>query len=852
MKRFSPRAQKLLAVFAQDEGRKHRSDKLLPEHMLLALLKRSGSVGFAVLQFLKINFITFQLALEQSIPVNTTYISLPEILPSARLKVVLENAAVEAIALGADYIGTEHLVLASFKEEQSIAWHTLKRAGLTYEDVKNAIDAVILRVPSSAYELHVRYNKKNTVQSKHKQNSLLNEYSFDLTQKAEDGKLDPVIGREKEIQRMIQILSRRNKNNPILVGEPGVGKTAIVEGLALKIVSGKVPSGLKNKRLLTLDLASIVAGTKYRGEFEERLKKIMKEIRDDENIIIFIDELHTLIGAGGSEGAMDASNMFKPALSRGELQCIGATTLKEYRKYFERDAALERRFQLVQVLEPSLKESEDILRGIKSSYEEFHGVEYSDDVIETIVRYSHRYITERSLPDKAIDLLDEAGAMKKIKENIPPAFFQDIEEQINDLYTEKKRFVQAQDYEGAAAIRDTIQDLKDQLENQTSEWERDNKKYIVTHEDIGFVLSSVTGIPREQVTMEESNRLILMEKEIHKELIGQNEAVRSVSSAVRRSKAGVSSFKRPIGSFIFLGPTGVGKTLLAKRLAQFLFGSEDALIRVDMSDYMEKHNASRLVGAPPGYVGYQEGGFLTEKVRRNPYSVILLDEIEKAHADVFNILLQILEEGELRDNLGHLVNFRNTIIIMTSNAGVREISLENQLGFSAQNTGVLDYAGIKADALNELRKLMSPELINRIDDIIVFESLTNKEIAKILDIQLQELNSRLFEQGLSLKVQHKAREYLIEKGYNPSFGARPMRRLIQKEIEDVLADKIIAGECAHNDEIIVEYKRRGKKDETMALTLRIKKSPILIGSLISEVKNIDESVSAIQKEPFFS
>ena len=555
----------------------------------------------------------------------------------------------------------------------------------------------------------------------------------------------------------------------------------------------------------------------------------MKEIREQKNIILFIDELHTIVGAGGSEGSMDASNMLKPALSRGELQCIGATTLKEYRKYFEKDAALERRFQSILVGEPSVDESIEILEGIKSKYEQFHGVKYEDGLMEFIVKYSQRYITGRFLPDKAIDVLDEAGSVKKINSDSQPSEIEILEQQISDLTIQKQNLVQAQDYEKAATVRDEVLKLKAHLEQLKNSDSANQVEFcgVVTKKDVCDVISTMTGIPLDQLGEDESYRLINMENEIHKSVVGQDEAINLISSAIRRSRTGVSSLKRPMGSFIFLGPTGVGKTLLAKTLAKFLFGKEDSLVRIDMSDYMEKHNASRLVGAPPGYVGYDEGGFLTEKIRRNPYSVILLDEIEKAHPDVFNLLLQILEEGELKDNLGHTVNFKNTVIIMTSNAGVRQISNENRLGFSSDESSILDYSQIKSSAMAELKKIMSPELINRIDDIVVFNALSKAEISTILGLQISELASRLSEQHLSIQLTNKARDYLIENGYEPSMGARPMRRLIQREIEDVLAIKIINGECSKGDVVSVEFKNS-------KLQIKIKKNLALLETELDE------------------
>jgi len=817
MKGLSPRAQKLLTVDSQTEGRKKGSEQILPEHVLLSMIKNGDGMGFAVLQYLKINILSFQLSLEQTIPTHSHVHGFSEILPSRRLRTLLDTATVESRSMRRDYIGTEHLLLGAIREEQSITYHFFKQAGISIEDARSAVVAVGLTMKSSAYDEANQYqnsfnqsselNKMRQGEQSKKQtkDSMLEEFSRDLTYAARHNELDPVIGREKEIRRVEQILSRRTKNNPVLIGEPGVGKTAIVEGLALNISAGHVPAGLLNKRLLVLDLALVIAGTKYRGEFEERIKRIMKEIKQQKNIILFIDEIHTMIGAGGSEGSMDASNMIKPALSRGELQCIGATTNKEYRKYFEKDGALERRFQPVNVEEPSLEETRQILSGIKERYEKFHGVTYSEEVLDTIVKYSHRFITDRYLPDKAIDILDECGAVKKIDTQLKkrPELLETIEKKINRLSQEKVKFVQNQDYEAAASIRDELKQLRNEALRIGQENDENVHPVEITINDVGSIISDIAGIPAEQLSINETTRLSNMEKELHKTVVGQDEAVRLISSAIRRSRAGVSSVKRPLGSFIFLGPTGVGKTLLAKTLATFLFGSEESLIRVDMSDFMEKHNASRLVGAPPGYVGFEEGGTLTEQVRRRPYSVVLLDEVEKAHPDVFNLLLQILEEGELRDSIGHTVNFRNTVIIMTSNAGAREISYENTLGFGEKRSGLLEYEEIKLNATNELKKIMSPELLNRIDDVVVFNALSQDQVSKVLDLQIEELAERLKEQNISIKIGRAARNYLVEHGYEPQFGARPMRRLILREIEDPIALKIIEGACHPKDTVIV-------------------------------------------------
>jgi ATP-dependent Clp protease ATP-binding subunit ClpC len=601
-----------------------------------------------------------------------------------------------------------------------------------------------------------------------------------------------VVGRQKEISRAIRILARRTKNNPVLVGEPGVGKTAIVEGLAQLLSGDDAPAALTGKRVLSLDMGSVVAGTKYRGEFEERLKRIMKEISQAGNVVLFIDEIHTIIGAGGAEGTIDASNMLKPGLSRGDIQCIGATTLAEYHKHFEKDAALERRFQPILVEEPCRADTLEILKGIQKRYEEHHRVSYSAEAVEQAVKLAQRYISGRFMPDQAIDILDEAGAMRKLETSREPPEIAGIEAEILLLTEEKTALVSAQDYEHAAELRDRVQHLRAKLKIVRTAWEHASQAELVQvgEADIRRVVAELTGIPLQHLEEQESRRLLGIEDELHKTVIGQDDAVRRIANAVRRSRAGIAHPGRPMGIFIFLGPTGVGKTLLAKQLARYLFGAEESLVRIDMSDYMEKHNVSRMVGAPPGYVGYEEGGILTERIRRNPYRVVLFDEIEKAHRDVFNLLLQVMEEGELKDNLGHTVSFRDTVIIMTSNAGVREISRDSRLGFGA-GSGIMDIREIETQALAELRRLFNPEFLNRVDDVVVFHPLDMKQIGKIFDLQLGELAGRLAEQGYGLKVLPGARNLLIEKGWDPKFGGRPMRRTIQKELEDPLSTLIL-------------------------------------------------------------
>ncbi len=835
MKTFSPRAKRILMVLAQDEARKIGSKQLYPEHVLLAMLKLKDGIGYSVFSRLGLSVEKFQVLLEEFFKAEVSEPTLEELPKSRRYKVMLDIADIESSALHNEYIGTEHLLLAAIREQGSIAAKFFASGSYGIMDVRftvmdlqsvnessvnksiaeDLVDSVFrsLLDESSDGLFSAFDDKKKNKENKEKESkkeqktSFLAEYSRDLTQIARENKDDPVVGRDKEIHRVIQILSRRTKNNPVLTGEPGVGKTAIVEGLAQHIASGKVPQDLMKKRILSLDLAAMVAGTKYRGEFEERMKKMMKELQENKDIILFIDELHTIIGAGGPEGTMDASNIMKPALSRGEIQIIGATTTKEYTKHIEKDLALERRFQVVKVEEPNDEETEEILNGIKSKYEAYHRVIYEEGVVPSIVKLSRRYIPEKVLPDKAIDILDEAGAAKKIQEENRPSELAQLETSISELIEEKKNLVRNQDYERAALVRDKVVDLKRKLNLYSNLWQESENgmQKLVTVSDIEHIISEMTGIPAEQMSASETNRIIHMEDELHNTVIGQDEAVRVISGAIRRSRAGISSPKHPVGSFIFLGPTGVGKTQLAKALAKYLFGSEESLIRIDMSDFMEKHTASRLVGAPPGYVGYEEGGVLTEKVRRHPYSVVLLDEIEKAHPDIFNLLLQLLEEGELSDNLGHTVNFRNTVIIMTSNAGARQITNEGRVGFGLTTTeGVIPYEEIKAGAMNELKRLLSPELINRIDDVIVFDALSKKQVSQILEIQIGELAQRLAEKNLTIQIKPKARDYLIEHGYNPAMGARPMKRLIRKEIEDPLSMAILSAQRGEYNCVSIE------------------------------------------------
>ncbi len=640
---------------------------------------------------------------------------------------------------------------------------------------------------------------------------MLDSFARDLVLMASSGQLDPIVGRDREINRLMHILARRRKNNPVLIGEPGVGKTAIVEGFAQRIAQGTAPEVFQEKRIMVIDMGSLVAGTKFRGEFEERLKNLVKEVESVKNVILFIDEIHTIVGAGGSEGAVDAANILKPALARGTFQCIGATTMDEYRKHIEKDAALERRFQTVLVEEPDREHTLEILKGLRTNYENFHNVSFSDEALEAAVDLSSRYITSRMQPDKAIDLLDESGAHCRIAFVEKPAEMLNVEDKIQRLTDEKKHFVQVQAYEEAAKARDEINKLKYTLDMMAQEWRASLKlsRNIIDVEDICRTLSAMTGIPVSGISRNETEKLLKMEEYLHKFVVAQDDAIKAVSAAIRRSRAGIASPKRPLGSFIFLGPTGVGKTYLAKQLAQYLFGSEDALIRVDMSDYMEKHTTSRLVGSPPGYVGYGEGGWLTEKVRRKPYCVILFDEIEKAHPDVFNLLLQMLEEGEIQDSLGHRVSFRNAIIIMTSNAGTREFASDSMVGFRREEESQ-SRSTIRSAALNELKRSFRPEFLNRIDEIVVFDMLRAEEIEAIFDLMLKELSDRLKEKGITISLSKRARKYFIEKGFDPKFGARPMRRLIQKELEDEIALKLINGELVPGSKVEFSEPCRGK------------------------------------------
>ncbi|KIY22302.1 MULTISPECIES: ATP-dependent protease ATP-binding subunit ClpC [Mesobacillus] len=791
--RFTERAQKVLAL-AQEEAIRLGHNNIGTEHILLGLVREGEGIAAKALYGLGLGAEKIQTEVENLIGRGQETTQTIHYTP--RAKKVIELSMDEARKLGHSYVGTEHILLGLIREGEGVAARVLNNLGVSLNKARQQV-LQLLGSNETTGQQGGNATNANT--------PTLDSLARDLTAIAREGSLDPVIGRSKEIQRVIEVLSRRTKNNPVLIGEPGVGKTAIAEGLAQQIVHNEIPEILRDKRVMTLDMGTVVAGTKYRGEFEDRLKKVMDEIRQAGNIILFIDELHTLIGAGGAEGAIDASNILKPSLARGELQCIGATTLDEYRKYIEKDAALERRFQPITVNEPTAEESVQILKGLRDRYEAHHRVSITDEAIEAAVKLSDRYISDRFLPDKAIDLIDEAGSKVRLRSYTTPPNLKELEVKLEEVRKEKDASVQSQEFEKAASLRDTEQRLREQLENTKKTWkEKQGKENSeVTVEDIASVVSSWTNIPVSKLAQAETDRLLNLEEILHSRVIGQDEAVKAVSKAVRRARAGLKDPKRPIGSFIFLGPTGVGKTELARALAESMFGDEDAMIRVDMSEYMEKHSTSRLVGSPPGYVGYDEGGQLTEKVRRKPYSVILLDEIEKAHPDVFNILLQVLEDGRLTDSKGRAVDFRNTIVILTSNVGAEALKRNKYVGFNIQD-GEQSYKDMKGKVMEELKKAFRPEFLNRIDEIIVFHALEKPHLKEIVTLMSDQLVKRLKEQEITLELTEAAKEKISEEGYDPEYGARPLRRAIQKHIEDQLSEELLKGTVLTGQNVVID------------------------------------------------
>jgi len=795
-------------ALANQEAQRFNHEYIGTEHILLGLVKEGSGVGANVLKNLDVDIKKLRLEVEKLVKSGPDMVSMGKLPHTPRAKKVIEFAIEEARSLNHNYIGTEHLLLGLLRETEGVAAQVLMNLGLKLEDVRQEVLNLLgAGVENSMPSLDMKMDPMAAKQQQKSRTPALDSFGRDLTLLAAEGELDPVIGRKIEIERLIQILCRRTKNNPVLIGEAGVGKTAIVEGLAQKITDKKVPELLRDKRIVSLDLALMVAGTKYRGQFEERIKAVINEVKRAKNVVLFIDELHTLVGAGGAEGAIDASNVLKPALSRGEVQCIGATTFDEYRKYVEKDAALERRFQTIVVEPPNQDETLDILKGLRDRYEAHHRVSFSDEALNQAVELSSRYITGRCLPDKAIDVIDEAGACIRLKNMTSPPDIAEIDKRIEKMQMEKDEAVKGADYEKAAALRDQCQKLLDEKSEIQQKWYDQNKDStgIVDVETIAEVVSKMTGVPLTRLEKHETQRLLELESELHKRVVSQEEAVAAIAKSVRRGRSGLKDPNRPMGSFIFIGPSGVGKTLLARALAEFMFGNEDALIQIDMSEYMEKHNVSRLVGAPPGYVGYEEGGQLTERIRRRPYAVLLLDEIEKAHPDVYNMLLQIMEEGRLTDSFGRHIDFKNVILIMTSNIGADLIRSQSGFGFG-KRTAEANYEKMKEMLQKEVERHFRPEFLNRLDDVIVFHALTRDDLTTIVDYELNKVFKRLVKQGYRLDVSPASKEFLIEKGYNPEFGARPLRRAIERYIEDALSENILKGELKNKNVIKIDVK----------------------------------------------
>ncbi len=817
--KFTSSAERVIEI-ANDIALELGHNYVGTEHILYGLAKEERGVASKVLEKQNVTPDTVVEKIEELVGREDT-IAESTVGFTPRTKRVMENAFRESKKMGSDYIGTEHLLIGIMREGDSIAVRIMLELNVNPQKLYNEIVKVVNEYDNNTTEEEESTTRTNT---SYNSTQTLNQFGSDLTKLAESGKLDPVIGRKDEIERVIQILSRRTKNNPCLIGEPGVGKTAVVEGLAQKIISQDVPEILKNKRVVSMDISSMVAGAKYRGDFEERIKKSLNEVKKAGDIILFIDEIHTIVGAGAAEGAIDAANIMKPLLARGEIQVVGATTLNEYRKYIEKDAALERRFQPITVSEPNLDDSIQILKGIRDKYEAHHNVKISDEAIEASVNLSSRYINDRFLPDKAIDLIDEASSKARLRAYTEPENIKKIEENLSNTKKEKEEAITIQDFEKAASLRDKEHSLKDELEKQKAKWRDKNTKNIIniTAEDIANVIAVWTGIPAQKINQTENEKLRKLEDTLHKRVVGQSEAVTAVAKAIRRGRVGLKDPKRPTGSFLFLGPTGVGKTELSKALAESLFGDENAIIRVDMSEYMESHSTSKMIGSPPGYVGFDEGGGLTEKVRRKPYSVILFDEIEKAHPDVMNMLLQILEDGRLTDSHGRTVNFKNTVIIMTSNVGARLITDKKSLGFSSigneENSKEKEYESIKKEVLAELKKQFRPEFINRVDEIIVFHKLTKDDLEEIVDIMLKQVKERLLDQGMTIEVDKSAKDLIIKKGTDENFGARPLRRAIQSILEDKLAEEILDGNIKPGDKAKVTA-----KDEEIVVKVKVKR-----------------------------
>lgn len=813
--RFTERARKVMAL-ANQEAQRFNHEYIGTEHLLLGLVKEGSGVGANVLKNLAVDLRKVRMEVEKLVKTGPDMVTMGKLPQTPRAKKVIEFSIEEARNLNHNYVGTEHILLGLLREQDGVAAQVLMNLGLKLEDVRDevlnllgaGVEPVGAGAPSAPRgESSARRGKSKT--------PALDSFGRDLTEMAKEGKLDPVIGRDNEIERVLQVMCRRTKNNPVLLGEAGVGKTAVVEGLAQKIIDHQVPEILHDRRIVGLDLAMMVAGTKYRGQFEERIKAVMNEVRRAKNVILFIDELHTLVGAGGAEGAIDAANVLKPALSRGEIQCIGATTMDEYRKYIEKDGALERRFQTIMVEPPSKEQTIEILKGLRDRYETHHCVKFTDAALRQAVELSGRYVTGRVQPDKAIDVIDEAGARVRLKTMTKPPNLSGIEKEIEKLQVEKDQAVKGADYERAAELRDQAEQLRLKKEKMRKEWKEKSSEVggTVDEEVVAEVVSKMTGVPLTRLEKEEAQRLLELEKELHKRVVSQDEAIKIVSKSIRRARSGLKDPRRPMGSFIFAGPSGVGKTLLSKALAEFMFGDEEALVQIDMSEYMEKHNISRLIGAPPGFVGYEEGGQLTERIRRRPYAVVLLDEIEKAHPDVFNMLLQIMEEGQLTDSFGRKVDFRNTVIILTTNIGADLIRNKGGFGFGKRDEGA-DYDKMKDMLHKEVERHFRPEFLNRLDDIIVFKSLTRKDLETIVEFELRKVVERLAEHDLELELNDEAKEFLIDKGYNPDFGARPLRRAIEHHVEDPISEEILRGNYADNTKIMVSVtESKGEEGE---------------------------------------